>query len=158
MYTFLTRNGQTIAFGLGILITIVAVGIILGGVGDFEALGEENAARYDTRIFNFGMLAAGFMCAIAAAAMVAFGIYHLATDPKGAIKGIIGLGAIILIFFVIYSIADPNTQMLAVQAKDGFLVSEGQSKMITGSIATGLILTIGAFLALAVSEILSLFR
>ena len=158
MYTFLTRNGQTLAFGLGLLVTVIAVLLIITGVDEFSAIPETDISRYDTTIFNFGMYAAVFLAIAAAAAMVLFGIYQLASDPKGAIKGIIGLGVVIAVFLIIYSIADPNPQMLEIQARDGFFVSPGQSKMITAGIATALILTVGSFIALAISEVLSFFR
>ncbi len=158
MYTFLTRNGQTVAFGLGLAVTIIMLAIIFSGVNDFESIPETDALRYDTTIFNFGMYAALLLGVIGALAAIGFGIYQFATDPKGALKGMLGLAAVIVLLLVLYATADPDTSMLAAQAKDGFFVTEGQSKFITGAIATSLIMAGGAILALAISEVLSFFR
>lgn len=158
MYSFLTRNGQTVAFGVGLLMAIIMVVSISGGVGDWSQIGENDMARYDTTIFNFGMYAAFALMALAAAAAVLFGVYHLATNPKGALKGILGLVAVIALFFIIYSSADPQPEMLEKMAKLDFNVTPGQSKMITGSIWTALILAGLAVAATAVSEIINFFK
>ncbi len=158
MYSFLTRNGQTVAFGIGLLIAIIMVVTIAGGVGDWSQIGENDMARYDTTIFNFGMKASFalmFFCALAA---IVFGIYHLATNPKGALKGIIGLVAVIALFFIIYSSADPQVDMLEKMAKLDFNVTPGQSQMITGAIWTALILAGLSVVATAVSEIINFFK
>ncbi len=155
MYTFLTRNGQSIAFGVGLVMTIVMVALIFAGLSDFEAFGD-GAGRYDTTIFNFGMYAAIALVILGLIAAVVFGIVQLASDPKGAIKGIAGLVAIVAIFFIFYSIADPNNAMLA--RLSDFSVSVGQSKFISGSITTALILLAAAVVAGIVSEIINLFK
>ncbi len=158
MYTFLTRNGQTLAFGLGLVIVVLMLIFIFSGVSDFEAIPETDVSRYDTSIFDFGMYGAAFLAFACAAAAVIFGIYQVATNPKGALKGLLGLAAVIILLLILYSTADADTAMLAAQAKDGFFVEEGQSKFITGAIATALIMAGGAVLALAVSEVLSFFK
>lgn len=158
MYSFLTRNGQTVAFGVGLLMAIIMVVSISGGVGEWSQLAENDMARYDTTIFNFGMIAAFALMALAAAAAVLFGIYQLATNPKGALKGILGLVAVIALFFIIYSAADPQPEMLEKMAKLDFNVTPGQSKMITGAIWTALILAAMAVLSTAVAEIINFFK
>jgi len=156
MYTFLTRNGQTIGFGLGLLLVIVLIVSIFSGVDDFTAYADDDPARYETSIFNFGMYAAFFLMFLAAAAALVFGIIQLASDPKGALKGIIGLATVLIIFFIIYSAADPDSAMLA--RLSDFSVTDGQSKMISGAIWTALILAAVAVLATAVSEVINFFR
>ena len=156
MYTFLTRNGQTIGFGLGLLLVIIAIVSIFSGVDAFSAFADDDPARYETTIFNFGMYAAFLLIGLAFVAALIFGVMQLASDPKGAIKGIIGLAAVIAIFFIIYSAADPDSEMLA--RLSDFSVSDGQSKMITGAIWTALILAGAAVIATAVSEVINFFR
>ncbi|MFK8055157.1 MAG: hypothetical protein AB8F78_03460 [Saprospiraceae bacterium] len=158
MYSFLTRNGQTVAFGIGLLVTILMIGIIAGGVGDWSLIGEKDPTRYDTTIFDFGLYASFFLMFAAALAAIVFGIYHLATNPKGALKGILGLVAVAALFLIIYSTADPDLEMLEVMAKKDFNVSPGQSKMITGAIWTALILAGTAVIATAISEIINFFK
>lgn len=159
MYTFLTRNGQTVAFAVGFLVVLVSLVIIFTNSGDFAAIADENNPnRYDTSIFDFVMYSAAALVVLCAIAAVLFGIYQVATNPKGAIKGIIGLGLVVVLLLILYSTADPDTAMLAAQAKDGFFVEPGESKFITGLISTALIMAGGAVLALAVSEIISFFK
>ena len=159
MYRFLTKNGQTLAFGLGAAVVVISLLIIFTNSGDFAAIADENNPnRYDTGIFDFIMYASAALIVLCAIAAVLFGIYQVATNPKGAIKGLIGLALIVVLLVVLYSTADPNLDMLAVQAKDGFFVEPGESKFISGLIWTALAMAGGAVLALAVSEVISFFK
>ena len=156
MYTFLTRNGQTIAFGLGLVVTVLMLLLIFGGVAEFEAIPDDDLSRYDTTIFNFGLYAAIGLVILCFIAAVLFGIYQLATNPKGALKGLAGLGAIVVLFFILYSSADANADML--ERLSDFNVSTGQSQFITGAIATALILAAAGILATVVGEVINFFK
>ena len=156
MYKFFTKNGQTIGFGLGLVLVIIMMLSIFGGVEEFSSYAEDDLQRYQTSIFNAGMYAAIGLVILAAAAALIFGLVQLAGDPKGAIKGIGGLIVVIAIFFIIYSSADPDSAMLA--RLSDFSVTDGQSKMITGAIWTALILAGIAVVSTAVSEVANFFR
>ena len=159
MYAFLTKNGQTLAFGIGFLVVLLSLIIIFSGSGEFAAIDDENnPARYDTTIFNFIMYAAAALVVLCALAAVLFGIYQVATDPKGALKGLLGLGIVVVVLLILYSSADPDTAMLAAQARDGFFVEPGESKFISGLILTALGMAGTAVVALAISEIISFFK
>ena len=159
MYSFLTKNGQTLAFGIGFLVVLLSLIIIFSGSGEFAAIADENnPARYDTTIFNFIMYAAAALVVLCALAAVLFGIYQVATDPKGALKGLLGLGIVVVVLLILYSSADPDTAMLAAQARDGFFVEPGESKFISGLILTALGMAGTAVVALAISEIISFFK
>lgn len=159
MYTFLTRNGQTVAFAVGFLVVLISLIIIFTNSGDFAAIADENnPARYDTSIFDFIMYAAAALVVLCAIAAVLFGIYQVATDPKGALKGLLGLGLVVVVLLILYSTADPDTEMLAVQARDGFFVEPGESKFISGLILTALGMAGTAVVALAISEMISFFK
>ncbi len=162
MYTFLTRNGQTLAFGLGFVIVVLMLIFIFTGINGYEAsvdgLPDLDPKRYETKIFDFGMYGAAFLVVACAIAGILFGIYQVATNPKGALKGLLGLAAVVVLLLILYATADADTAMLARQARDGFFVEPGQSKFITGAIATALIMAGGAVLALAVSEVISFFK
>lgn len=159
MYKFLTRNGQTLGFGLGLLLVVGMLVSIFSGVEKFSAFAEDDMERYQTTIFNFGMYAAFFLVVAAAVAAVLFGIMQFVGNPKGALKGLLGLLAVVALFFVIYSAADPDVDMIKLLAETtDFAVTEGQSKMITGSIWTALILSGVAIAATVISEVLNFFR
>jgi hypothetical protein len=86
MYSFLTRNGQTLAFGLGLLLAIgMVLSIYLGDVGTWSQIPENNITRYETGMFNFGMKASFVLMGAAAIAALLFGIFHFASNPKGAL-------------------------------------------------------------------------
>ena len=55
MYKLLTKNGQTFAFGLGVLVTVIFLGSVFSGMSSFQSMSE--ADRYATTIFNFGLYA-----------------------------------------------------------------------------------------------------
>ena len=98
MYKFLTKNGQTLAFGLGILLTVLTLIILFSGLGEFESLSDEQKAQ--TGIFNFGLQASIALVILGFIAMVGFGLYQVATNIKGSLKGIIGFVLLIVIFLV----------------------------------------------------------
>lgn len=156
MYTFLTRNGQTIAFGIGLVISVLMLLLIFGGVGEFESIPDDDLSRYDTTIFNFGLYAAIGLVILCLIAAVLFGIYQLATNPKGAIKAIAGLAAVLILFFILYSTADADVDML--DRLSDFSVSPGQSQFITGAIWTALILAAAGILATVVGEVVNFFK
>ena len=66
MYAFLNKYGQALAFGIGVLITVIFLaGIMSADPEVFEVLSSDSNAnqpeKYVTNIFNFGMYAAIFL-------------------------------------------------------------------------------------------------
>jgi len=108
MYNFLTKNGQTMAFGLGALIVLAFYGIAMGG-GEMEQFsqwdmdGVKDKARYDMGLFDFGLMVTVALIAIAAVLMVAFGGFQAITNIKGSLGAIAGLAIIGIIFAAGYS-------------------------------------------------------
>ena len=156
MYSFLTRNGQAVAFLVGLAIVVIMFVSIGNGLGDWSVIGEDDPARFTTTRFNFGMYAAIGLAVLAAIAGILFGIYQLVTNPKGALKALLALGVVIGVFFIISASADPNSAMLA--DLSDFSVNESQSKYITGGIWTAIILVSLAFVSMAISEVINIFR
>ncbi|MEO0779129.1 MAG: hypothetical protein AAF146_21365 [Bacteroidota bacterium] len=71
MYKFLVRNGQLLAFGVGILFTVIFLGSVLGGLDSFNSLAEEEQST--TGIFDFGLVAAialAILCVIEASSIL----------------------------------------------------------------------------------------
>lgn len=158
MYKFLTRNGQLMAFGLGVLIAILFLISVLGGMESFNALGDEDKGT--TGIFNIGLYGAIVLCILCAASIVLFGVYHAVSNPKGAMKFLIGLGVLIVIFFIFYAMADPVTvedgKLFDVIQK--FEITEGVNKFISGALSTTLTLAVVAAAAFLLSELRNLFK
>jgi len=161
MYKFLTKNGQTLAFGLGVLITVIFLATVLSNVGDFTAMEEEK--QQETTIFNFGLYGAIALTIIAAIAMVVFGLYHVVADFKGSIKGILGFAVLLVVFFVAYSTASTDVSPYIQGAienfeKGGAEFTDQNLKFISGGITTTLVLVAVAALSFVISEVTNLFK
>ena len=137
------------AFGLGILICVIfLVSAVTGGASEIELLPDEE--KYASTIFNFGLSAAIALTVIAAFGMLSFGVYQVLTRLKASLQGLIGLGVIVLIFFIAFS-SSPGV------CASGEL-SEGVCKFIGGGITTALVMISLAAVGFIVGEVLSLFK
>jgi len=141
MYNFLVKNGQLLAFGVGLLITIIYF------VGAF---GGDSPER-----FNFGLMTAIALSVLCAIAMVIFGLLQIASDPKGSLKGIITFGLLIGLFAVLYVTADPTLSPATVKE---FGLSDSTSKLISGAMLTTLFLIGATGLAFVASEVRNFFK
>lgn len=158
MYKTLTKNGQMFAFGLGLLITIAFLGSIFSGIDAFNALGDKDPARYGTGIFNLGLYAVIALTVLCFAAIVVFGIMHTLGDIKGSMKGLLGFGALLLIFGISYATATVETGSFWDELYKNFNVSPGSSKMISAMITTCLAMIGVAILSVVVSLVRNFFK
>ena len=158
MYKFLVNHGQQLAFGVGILVTILFLGVAYSGLDAFSALPEEEQAS--TSIFDVGLKGALVLTVVAAAAMVLFGLWHIFGNFKNSVKGLIGVGLLVVIFIVAYATASgtPEVPAIADAANKVGGISEGQMKFIGGSITTAVVLTAIAALAFVFSELRNFFK
>ncbi len=166
MYSFLNKHGQMLAFGLGVLITVIFFGSILSS-SELEGVGPQMGAEaaYNTSLFDFGLGASILLTILAAAAMVIFGVTQMAGNIKGSLKGLLGLAAVALLMFITYSAspgeADHPTIEKAIntfESSQGADLSVGNLKFIGGAIATALVLMIASFVALIGFGIRSIFQ
>jgi len=157
MYKFLTKNGQLIALLVGAVISIGSLLIILGGIDDFNVLPKEEKGT--TTIFDFGLKAAIALVIIAVAAAILFGIYHLATNPKGAVKFLAGLDILGVVFGITYAMSSGFVggpkETLALESGS---LSATASQWINAGIKTTLGLLGGGALILILLEIRNLFK
>jgi heme/copper-type cytochrome/quinol oxidase subunit 2 len=157
MYNFLVKNGQLVAFLLGVVITLIFLISVFSGIGEFNMLSEEEQDA--TTIFDFGLKATVVLIIITAASMLLFGIYQVATNFRSSLKGIIGLVVLIIVFFVTYSAASGEATGAVAEAADkaGGLTA-GNLKFISGSITTAIILVALAAASFVLSEIRNIFK
>ena len=160
MYKFLTKNGQLLAFGVGLAIVVLFYVFAFGGMEDFMAVAEaERPVSEAGDIFLFGIQAAVFLTIAALVVWIAFGLFHTATDPKGALKGIIGLVVLVVVGFVLYNSADPTAGGAVMEeTMTEFNVDNDTSKFITAAITTSIVLLGLAVLAFVLTSILRIFR
>lgn len=155
MYKFLAKNGQLMAFGLGALVTVVFLLSIFSGLEAFVDADKE--AQYDMTLFNFGITATIALVIVAFVCALGFGLFQLATNPKGSLKGILGIVAIVAIFFIGQSMAGGDSKVVQ-DVVENFDVTPGQSGAISGGIITVLALIAVSVLAFVVSEVSNFFK
>ncbi|HMQ49955.1 MAG TPA: hypothetical protein PKA00_21020 [Saprospiraceae bacterium] len=161
MYKFLTKNGQALAFGLGVVVTIIFMLIVFSGVSEFSTLPIEEQAK--SNIFNFGLVAALALTVLTVAALVVFGLLQVVGDVKGSLKGLIGFGALVIVAIIAYATASTEVSPYIQGAIDSFTGSgnsftDGNLKFITASITVAAIVTILAAVTFVGSEIRNFFK
>lgn len=156
MYKALTKHGQLIAFVIGLLVILAFFGSVLGGLDSFNGLSKEDQGT--TTIFDLGLKLTVVLFLLCAVAAVLFGIYHMVTNPKGAMKAIIALVVLGILFFVLYSTSSSETSGIVANALEKFDVTEGQSKFISAALKSTLILGAAAALSFVISEIRNFFK
>lgn len=143
-YKFLSKYGQLIGFALGAVPILLFVLIFL--------IGGEDAA------INFELYAGIVLLIVGIIVLVGFGLYQTLANPKGSMKGLLGIGALLVVFFVIYLTATPETVGSIAETRTEFNISDSQTRFITGGIGLAIILSVGAALVFFYSEVRNLFK
>lgn len=165
MYKLLTTKGQLFALILGIgVIAIYLISVFGGlssagyGVGDDLNEIMKTNADADFGFFEFPLMLVAGLIGIAFISAVIFGLFQLVTSPKGSIKAIIAVAAILIMFFAFYTMSDAETAGRIGMLSERESVSPGQSKFISAGIKTVGVLSVGALAIMVVSEIRNLFK
>ena len=104
MYNFLNKHGQSIAFGVGLVIILI---FIINGFPKASALEDslgmalsETKAedRVGINFFNFGLYAAIGLVLLAALSILLFGVVQVTTNFKSSMKGVIAFAALIILW------------------------------------------------------------
>lgn len=166
MYSFLNKYGQALAFGLGVVITI----IFLGGALGSDAIAtispdSDDVDKYNSTLFNFGIGAAIFLTIVTVAAMLLFGIFQVISSPKSSMKGIIGLAIVAVLMVIGYSMAPGEadhpqivTAIEKFESAQGATLTPGNLKFIGGSIITALVLLAVSVVVLIVFGVRNFFK
>jgi len=102
-YQFLKKYGVAISFSTGTVLAILTYAIILGGFPEFNPAKKE---LYDLTIFNFGLYTTYALIIITCVLVAFFSIVNVVKNPKGSVKGVLGFGVLLVIFFITYSMGD----------------------------------------------------
>jgi len=165
MYKFLTKNGQLVAIAIGLISAIGAIGSIMYGVTSKYSMSEDlililkdkdSTETFD--FFNPAIQIVAFLLLIALLAAILFGVFSLVTDPKGAVKFLIGFGLMLGLFFILYSTSQVGDSPKMVELMDRFDVSDNVSKLISGGVKTVVISIVLAAVSAAVLEVVNLFK
>ncbi len=165
MYNLLSKHGEKGAFLVGVVLVAIFIAIAFSGAGDYNFENMADSELFQVNIFNFGMIAAMALAAIAAVAMLGFGLWQVATNFKGSIAGIIGVLVILGLFFIYKGMSmgeitehHPSIQGAIdryLNASEGNEMTSGQLKFIGGFIRTGLTLGAVAFASLIIMPIVA---
>lgn len=165
MYKFLTKNGQSMALGLGVLVIAIFLISIYSG---FSSMGYDmstdlnkltDAEQAEIGFFNSGIALTVAMIVIAfVLAFVVFGIFDLVKFPKNAIKFGIGLVGLIIVFYILYSTSSFDSVGRLETLNERFEITESISKFISGGIKTTLGLLGFSVFAVIVGELWALFK
>lgn len=170
MYSFLTKNGQTIAFVTGVVLSLIFIILVMTNPLTVD-LGPEsftkNPEGADALLakltqFDFGLYITYILLAITSIAALAFGLFQfiatLIDTPKKAVRTVAIIVGIIVFFFIGKAIAPSIDSVNVLAAAKEFGVSEGQRGVISGGINLTLIVLGLAVVSLIVSEIINLFK
>lgn len=156
MYKALTKYGQLAAFSVGLVVIVVFFASVFSGVDAFNGLTKED--RGTTTIFNAGLYLTIGLLIICAVVALLFGIWHMVTNPKGAMKAIIALAILLVLFFALYATSEPETSGIVANAVEKFNLTAGQSQFIGAALKSTLILGGIAVLSFIVSELTNIFK
>lgn len=165
LYNLLTTKGQLFALVLGVVVIAISLISIMGGLGSagYEVGTDLNSIMKSGggdgfNFFNAPIALATVLIVLGFILWIGFTLIQLISNPKDSMKMIIAFGITILLFFIFMSISDAESTGRIASLSDRFNVSDGVSKFISGGIKTTLVLSIGAFIAMVVMEILNLFK
>ena len=141
MYNFLNKNGQSLAFVIGGILALIAA--IKGANSD---VGLPITIAMTMLIGALGI-------------WVLLELFSLAGHPKKAIKGLIGIGALVIIFFIAKSIGSAETDAALAEVKSNVKVTytEGDVNWIGGGLVTTFVLIGIAILSFVWGELKGLF-
>lgn len=165
LYNFFVKRGQTVSLVIGLVSTAIILFSIFGGLssGGYDTSTDLNAVLKGGGGNGFDFLDPAIiipeiLVAICLITAVLFGIFKLITNPKSSLAMLLGIGLILAMFFVFYSMADSESTGRIGMLLEREGLSTGVSKFISGSIKTTLWLTILAFVGIVVMEIVNFFK
>lgn len=157
MYELLSKKGLLFAFLLGLAVVLLFYVPVFTGVNAFNALPEEE--QTNTSIFDLGLWLTIILVVIAALAIIGFSIVSIAKDIKGSMRGLVGLGVILLIFIVGYALTgtpEEGTRLASVIER--FQVSISDQQIINGALFSALGILILTAVVFVFGEISSLLK
>jgi hypothetical protein len=156
MYKFLTKHGTGVAFGLGLLVTVIGLIAIIGGMESFNSLAEED--QITTGIFDAALYSTFVLFIATVVVAIGFGLFQLISSPKHAIKFAIALVGLVVLGFLFYSLSEVETSGKVYEKIQEGELSGGMSKILNGALWTTIALSLIAILGIVVSEIRNLFK
>ena len=165
MYDLLAKKGQLFAILLGVVVILIFLGTVVSGLGssgysmsdDLNRIMKDNPDQ-QFNFFNPGLGITVALVVICAVVAVLFGLLQLVMAPKNSLKVIISVGALIVIFFALYSTANADFDSAIGNTLLKFNVNENTSKIISGGLMTTVLLAGGALVSMVLFEVYNVFK
>jgi len=106
-------------------------------------------------IFDIGLYASYLLVIVAGLAALLLPLINSLGDPKQLLKGLIGVGILLVVFFVGYLLS--GSEVTTVYIKNGILDATS-SKLIGGSLIAMYVFFIVGFASILVTEVIKLFK
>ena len=105
MYNFLSKNGQLVAFLVGVVLVGIFLIMAVSGAGDYYFEQMEDSEIYKVGIFDFGIVVAVVLTIICAIGMLVFGVVQIVSNFKTSMTGIIGVAVIAVLMIIFFNIS-----------------------------------------------------
>lgn len=156
MYKFLAKNGQFLAFGTGAVVSALFFITWLAGYQGFLALPDEQKST--TGIFDVGLIGSAFLFVIAIALLVYFAIAQTASSFKESAIGLMGIGALIVIFLISWATASGEPTGVVKEAAEKMGTSSNTVRLIDAGLLTMIVMSIITAIAFIGSEVRNFFK
>ena len=157
MYKLFSKYGLILAFVIGLLfILIFLIPVLTGLPAGFMEMGNDDQVK--TTVFDVGLKATGGLLIATVIITILASLYSLAKNPKGAIKGIIGIAVLLVVVFVLYSTSTAEAGGRVQAAMHEFNVSDTMGKWISAFMKTSFVLAAAAVIVVVLGEITNLFK
>ncbi len=146
MYNLLMKNGQVMAFGLGVLVVLIFLFMMFGGDPTADNSG-----------LAFGIIATLFFICICALAASGFAVFQNIGNVKGLIPSVFALLITLYILFQFGSfIFGEQVEVAREEVFKG--LTAGELSFVTMAVNVGLIMLALTFLTFVVSLVVDFFK
>jgi len=157
MYKLFSKYGLILAFVIGVVFILIFLIPVLTGLPDgFMEMGNDEQVA--TTVFDVGLKATGFLLIATIIITILASLLTLAKNPKGAIKGIIGIAVLLVIVFVLYSTSTAEASGRVMAAMEEFNVSDSMGRWISAFLKSSFVLAGAAIAVMVLGEIRNLFQ
>lgn len=156
MYNTLLRKGTTGAFIVGFIASLILVYAVISGSSGLDV--EQHELLRQRPQFDIAIQLGNIFVILGLIAIFIGGIYGLVTNPKSSIKFVIGIVAIVVVLFILYSIFPEETTGPLVRLNEQYDLQGAKTRLISGGIAISLLLMALAFVAVILAELRNAFK
>jgi hypothetical protein len=153
MYELLSKRGQTFALLACVAIIIIYFVPVFMGMDAFDALPDDQKSK--TTIFNFGLIASIVIFAAAILITIFLAIYQMAANPKGSLKGLLAIGAILVFFVILYFMADDTVKQ---KWSEELSITPNISKFVGAATILSMVMLGFSVLVLIAAEVKNIFK